>query len=172
MIKRILVLSLIALLGGCNGNVEKIVSEQLKDPSSSEFRNVKGVCGEVNAKNSYGGYTGFKRFIVINNSAVFESNSEDDSLPFALNWMAFCSKNKSNNDEKTQCVSNAETSAAAFSARERGVAIQEAKQAIRNVDTNEESIRKADKLIEEAYNSKFKSADMYAQEVLNNCLKH
>ena len=43
----------------------------LKDPSSAQFRNVKygkGVpgawpmCGEFNAKNSYGGYVGFQRF--------------------------------------------------------------------------------------------------------------
>ncbi|MDC5446163.1 hypothetical protein ACT4Y9_18345 [Acinetobacter baumannii] len=170
--RKLILVCVFALLTACNGKVEKIVSEQLKDPESAEFRNVKGVCGEVNAKNSYGGYTGFKRFIVVNNSAVIESNSEDDTLPFALNWMAFCSKNKSSNDEKTQCVSNAETSAAAFNANQRGVTIQEAKQAIRNVDTNKESIRAADKLIEEAYKSKFKSADMYAQEVLNNCLKH
>jgi hypothetical protein len=38
----------------------------LLDPASAEFRNVANgpeVCGEVNAKNSYGGYTGFKVFI-------------------------------------------------------------------------------------------------------------
>lgn len=45
--------------------------KDLKDPSSAQFRNVKygkGVpgawpmCGEFNAKNSYGGYVGFQRF--------------------------------------------------------------------------------------------------------------
>lgn len=43
----------------------------LKDPSSAQFRNIyiskktdDVVCGEVNAKNSYGGYNGFKTFIV------------------------------------------------------------------------------------------------------------
>ena len=43
---------------------------QLKDPGSAQFRNVrlvqhpkgKVVCGEMNAKNSYGGYVGFKVF--------------------------------------------------------------------------------------------------------------
>lgn len=42
----------------------------LKDPDSAKFRNValkpfgdgKVVCGEVNAKNSYGGYVGFRGF--------------------------------------------------------------------------------------------------------------
>lgn len=35
----------------------------LKDPNSAEIRNHSGNCGEVNSKNSFGGYTGFKRFI-------------------------------------------------------------------------------------------------------------
>ena len=43
----------------------------LKDPNSAQFRrlevkNFRGnriVCGEVNGKNAYGGYVGFKRFI-------------------------------------------------------------------------------------------------------------
>lgn len=45
------------------------VSRTFKDPSSAQWRNLymaKGgmtlLCGEVNAKNSYGAYTGFKRF--------------------------------------------------------------------------------------------------------------
>lgn len=51
--------------------VETAVREGLKDPQSAQFRNVKGgqnggsvtVCGEVNARNSYGGYPGFSPFI-------------------------------------------------------------------------------------------------------------
>jgi len=43
---------------------------QMKDPGSTQFRNVrvvthsdgKLVCGEINAKNSYGGYVGFSLF--------------------------------------------------------------------------------------------------------------
>lgn len=47
------------------------IKDQMKDPDSTQFRNMriisntigeKAVCGEVNAKNSYGGYTGFKAF--------------------------------------------------------------------------------------------------------------
>lgn len=46
----------------------------LKDPDSLQVRNpvykAKGastwiMCGEYNAKNSYGGYTGFKRFMAV-----------------------------------------------------------------------------------------------------------
>ena len=43
---------------------KKHVLNQLKDPDSAKFRNIyvidkSLVCGEVNAKNSYGGYNGF-----------------------------------------------------------------------------------------------------------------
>lgn len=50
---------------------KQTLANTLKDPLSAQFRNVrlvdyaggKVVCGEVNAKNSYGGYVGFKRFV-------------------------------------------------------------------------------------------------------------
>ena len=49
------------------------VSYTLKDPDSAQFRNVRGfafsgpgggyvVCGEVNGRNSFGGYAGFQPF--------------------------------------------------------------------------------------------------------------
>lgn len=46
------------------------VANSLKDPNSAQFRDVKliaggkGICGEINAKNSYGGYDGFKVFML------------------------------------------------------------------------------------------------------------
>ena len=47
---------------------KRVVSNELKDPESAQFRNLRingvDLCGEVNAKNSFGGYTGFKRFWV------------------------------------------------------------------------------------------------------------
>lgn len=52
----------------------QIISEDLKDSESARFQNLYGakkegeseilICGEVNAKNSYGGYTGYKKFYV------------------------------------------------------------------------------------------------------------
>jgi hypothetical protein len=50
---------------------KKVVANSLKDPSSAQFRNVQLVpykdshviCGEVNGKNSYGGYVGFRPFV-------------------------------------------------------------------------------------------------------------
>jgi hypothetical protein len=53
------------------------LSQTLKDPESARFKwlpladyagtNPVGYCGWVNAKNSYGGYTGFKRFFAMIN---------------------------------------------------------------------------------------------------------
>ena len=53
------------------------LSDSLKDPESAKFRKVFlsatfnkntfngwAICGEMNGKNSYGGYTGYKPFIV------------------------------------------------------------------------------------------------------------
>ena len=49
-----------------------IISSLMKDPDSAQFRDVREakhegrriVCGEVNAKNGYGAYAGFERFVV------------------------------------------------------------------------------------------------------------
>lgn len=76
---------------------------RLKDPASAEFRNVHfysggGVpvtCGEVNSKNSFGGYTGFERFIAAGSQlAVVES---DMTSPSELDevWAKFCAKGPS-----------------------------------------------------------------------------
>jgi hypothetical protein len=62
------------LLAGCgfeNSHVaeaKRLVGEQLRDPRSAEFRKVEDydglVCGEVNARNSFGGMVGFQPFYV------------------------------------------------------------------------------------------------------------
>jgi len=52
---------------------KEIVANGLKDPDSAQFRNIfvrqgkskRVTCGEVNAKNSYGGYTGYRTFSVL-----------------------------------------------------------------------------------------------------------
>lgn len=68
--------------------VRRRVVQDLKDPESARFRglyvsawNDHGVmkpllCGEVNAKNSYGGYTGFSRFMADENGTVFDPGSD------------------------------------------------------------------------------------------------
>ncbi len=54
--------------------LESSVRENLKDPGSATFRDVSAtrvrstgdiaICGEVNSKNGYGGYTGFQMFFM------------------------------------------------------------------------------------------------------------
>lgn len=62
----------------------------LKDPDSAQFQNVLArgsvVCGQVNAKNSFGGYTGFDGFLVDEKNVVLaESNkSQKDRSITAL----------------------------------------------------------------------------------------
>lgn len=63
----------------------------LKDPESAQFRNQKGLCGEVNAKNSFGGYAGFKRFIAGGENLVFlEDDKRLEAGAFQAAWDKFC----------------------------------------------------------------------------------
>ncbi len=61
------------------------MAETLKDPPSARFRNVSiiktigdggketiSVCGELNAKNSYGGYTGYVPFTIFSNRVFID----------------------------------------------------------------------------------------------------
>ncbi len=83
--KKLIVLALSTLLlAGCKPSEEKAteiakkeISSVMKDPESVKFRNIKyikdndnddyingNVCGEYNAKNGYGAYTGYKPFLI------------------------------------------------------------------------------------------------------------
>lgn len=65
----------LVMCSGCNSSdakaiakVESAILEQLRDPSSAIFSNVRVVgggvvCGEVNSKNGFGGYVGRQRFL-------------------------------------------------------------------------------------------------------------
>lgn len=65
---------------------------ELKDPESARFGDIwalkssngkRVVCGNVNAKNSFGGYTGNKVFMLSSNSLMFEgSGNLGFMLPF------------------------------------------------------------------------------------------
>lgn len=72
--------------------VRSYVSQHLKDPDSAKFRNQHGMCGEVNAKNGFGGYTGYVRFMAASEDRVF---MEDDArlAPGAFDeaWGSVCS---------------------------------------------------------------------------------
>lgn len=64
-----------------------VVASALKDPVSAQWRNEKVraggvvVCGELNAKNSMGGYVGFKRYIAASHGFIFEDGSSSTWSP-------------------------------------------------------------------------------------------
>lgn len=77
------------------------IKGRLKDPGSAEFRNVhfysggKTVvaCGEVNAKNSFGGYSGYERFVAAGPTELIFLESDLPS-PAEMNeiWNKLCVK--------------------------------------------------------------------------------
>lgn len=79
--------ALFATLAGCSvdeyKNV-KLAREQLNDPDSAQFEELKTVggmtCGLVNAKNLYGAYTGFERFFVKDRRVYFGSDAVRPSI--------------------------------------------------------------------------------------------
>ncbi|MEM9995153.1 MAG: hypothetical protein AAGE79_13615 [Acinetobacter pittii] len=84
---------------------KRYIKNNLKDPDSAVFRNVEAyftrdgntvACGEVNAKNSYGGYTGFKWFIGTNNNVLFDGET---NKPFIEVFKELC-HSKSNTSVK------------------------------------------------------------------------
>lgn len=75
MKKAILAISSLCILNGCGdaniSGAKEAIKEKLLDPSSVEYKNLVSysegvVCGEFNAKNTMGGYVGFKDFIFRN----------------------------------------------------------------------------------------------------------
>lgn len=64
-----------------------------KDPDSAKYRNIRTyrtgmgdeiVCGEVNGKNSFGAYVGYKPFYIrVDDGLVRASFVDDGDLPFA-----------------------------------------------------------------------------------------
>ena len=89
-----LLVSLLLAATAVSSFAEQRVADELKDPSSAQFRKVKhfpngNSCGEVNAKNSYGGYVGFKSYMVydghvhINQSSLeFNCKTAEDPTEF------------------------------------------------------------------------------------------
>ena len=73
---------------------KQVVASSLKDPDSAQFRNVrianymdgKVVCGEVNGKNSYGGYVGFGPFVAsTDSSTLYDRDSQYPDIQSASN---------------------------------------------------------------------------------------
>lgn len=92
--------------------VKAKVAENLKDPSSAQFRNVRRIplaelsgkdpwdlpghyCGEVNAKNSFGAYIGFRKFTIWapDSKGNFQGDASihDPGVPVSkMEYMLFC----------------------------------------------------------------------------------
>jgi len=73
------------------------VRAKLKDPRSADFRNVffhRGsqnvpvTCGEVNSKNSFGGYIGFQRFVSAGQADL--TYLEEQVADFPELWRLLC----------------------------------------------------------------------------------
>lgn len=71
----------------------------LKDPDSAQFRNVRWerkeslviLCGEVNAKNSFGGYVGFKPFHAVQPGLIEKARYDPNaSLKVVMEGQAAC----------------------------------------------------------------------------------
>lgn len=70
---------------------KEAVTGMLRDPRSAEFRNQKGICGEVNSKNAFGAYVGFQRYIAASRElVVMERDSGMPSAEFAKLWNEVC----------------------------------------------------------------------------------
>lgn len=79
--------------------LEEQIRAQLKDPESAKFREERiypgpaggpsTLCGEINARNSMGGYVGFRRFIAYGTAfAIIED--EEGEITFHRAWKAMC----------------------------------------------------------------------------------
>lgn len=117
MNKFILLAAILALIG-CESAKEKqikldqqvldfintAIKKDLIDPSSLQLRNLQGYCGEANSKNKFGGYVGFKKFIVLNeNTVVFQNELNTSTKEFTGGWDTIC-KEKPKFDNKEQLI--------------------------------------------------------------------
>lgn len=81
------------------------LTARFKDPSSAQFRNVVAygftkpyfklsyLCGEVNGKNSYGAYNGFKRFFMIGIETPVIEDEKNTNIIDTM-WPTTCKGNE------------------------------------------------------------------------------
>lgn len=103
---------------------QTMVKELSFDPESVKFQKMNGSCGEMNTKNKFGAYVGYRRFMVSNFGEKNErqafvagmSVSEDSTLDKLVNltfeqkWLVECENFKvSENANLTQCAKESQT---------------------------------------------------------------
>lgn len=81
-------------------DAKRVVSDSFKDPDSAKFRDLgiyqrynseqRFLCGEVNAKNSYGAYVGYKSFYYTEGDS--HVISDEDSRIDWINYREYCHK--------------------------------------------------------------------------------
>lgn len=70
--------------------LKQVLVSRLKDPASVQFASLKmnnpktALCGEYNAKNGFGGYGGFKQFIVTSDRKLMINDRNDSSFDGSL----------------------------------------------------------------------------------------
>jgi hypothetical protein len=67
----------------------KAAVSQFRDPEAAQFRNLKitkagTICGEVNARNGFGGYNGFVPFLISPNDKVYLEDSPDPEDKYGI----------------------------------------------------------------------------------------
>lgn len=72
---------------------KRLLVQGFKDPESAKYRNIRTyrtgmgddvVCGEVNGKNSFGAYVGYKPFYIrLTGAQIRVTHVDDGDLPFA-----------------------------------------------------------------------------------------
>jgi len=70
-------------------STKRAISEILKDPDSAKFEFYNENCGTVNSKNSFGGYTGPKRFVSVDDIIDLEGHTISKKQMDKL-WNKYC----------------------------------------------------------------------------------
>lgn len=94
-------------LCACAGDAERdrlrtVIGSALRDPASAQYRNDRLVrhadgrvyyCGEINARNAFGGYVGFRQFMASSDAATISNPDDSDRVreAFAKFWKLNCS---------------------------------------------------------------------------------
>lgn len=83
-------------------SAKRAVREQMKDPESARFKSVferavrdtHAVCGQFNGKNAFGGYVGYRRFVVWTTrpfkDPLVSLEGVDEPAAFEVFWKIKC----------------------------------------------------------------------------------
>jgi hypothetical protein len=75
------------------------ITASFKDPASAQFQSLflsgkalPVLCGEVNGKNSYGGFVGFRRFYATGQPSLNDVENPRENFVFAQMWPSMCAE--------------------------------------------------------------------------------